>query len=305
MSNAFSSVVGTGSTGTTGCGLKSITLDANKTNQTATARNWVHAGENYVVDDVWFINGYGGGIYTYYAGSDNVVEGFATKFKVYNYGAEWGCIGWEMHGPHDTQISNGTVSTLDSTIKNMNSGLTYGATPISGGVALPAIGTTFTFQCTSSDTAHFPTTGGVFLLPLASTNSNPPTWTLVTYTSATTPGGNQLFAGCTSLPDRELRPERQSRPTHLRHPRHHLGTERHPYVDQWYDHAHLRRPELRLGHRVGPVQRCHQRLHQHQPDRHRPRHHGLGHHHQHHERHHHPIGDHLHPDDGRLHLLRW
>lgn len=205
----FAGFTGGSANGPQGFGLKSLTLDANAVNQTNLSRNFVVYGYNYTVDDVWFINGYGGGCYSEWGGSANPMETFWTRFKIYGYGyiqgSAKGAVGLDWNGPHDSQFTAGIVATQNSSI--LWNDATYGATPINGSSAtFPAAATSFTFATTqAAPTYLYPTGGGTFIVPLvtaalspATTSPVQPPWATITYTSAATVGAVTTFSGCTS-----------------------------------------------------------------------------------------------------------
>jgi|GEM_PF-1529055 len=195
VTEGFNTNTGTSNNGPSGFALTTITLDANRTNQTARSRCFVAYGYNYTVRDVWFVNGFGGGVYSEWGGPDNPMESLWNDVKVWNYGGTRGCRGLDWNGPHDSKMNNVVVATLDSTIRPTD--VNYGATPINGNTtSFPGPGVPFTFVTTeAANTAFFPTTGGTFI---ALVNNSLNTWTTVTYTSANTVGSVTTFSGCTS-----------------------------------------------------------------------------------------------------------
>jgi hypothetical protein len=202
----FSSYTGTTNVGISGFGLEDITLDANQANQTALSRCLVVYGYSYTLRNVWLQNGWGCGWYSEWGGNAHSMEAFSQDVKVINYGGTPGAVGIDWNGPHDSQFTNVIVSTLDSTIRWQDA--TYGTTPINGSSAMfPAVGTSFSFVTTSAAAvANYPTSGGSFIIPLA-TIANPPAittvpqplWAFITYTSASTSGLVTTFTGCTSV----------------------------------------------------------------------------------------------------------
>ena len=198
VSDGFATNTGTTNIGIQGFGLRHITLDANQANQTALSRCWVVYGWQYEVDDVWFVNGFGGGVYSEWNNGANPSECMWSNFKIWNYGGKNGCKGLEYKGPHDSVFVNGVVATQDSRITYATTGNpTYGATPINGTTGvLPTAGTSFTFATTSAaSTVDYPTSGGKFIVYLIGL---PNPWTLVTYTSCATVGAVTTFSGCTA-----------------------------------------------------------------------------------------------------------
>lgn len=195
VTEGFATYTNTTANGPSGFGLASITLDANRAGQTATSRCFKAYGYNYTVRDVWFLNGYGCGVYSEWGGNANPMESLWSDVKIWNYGGRRGCRGLDWNGPHDSKFNNLIVATLDSTIRPTD--VTYGTTPINGSaVNFPGPGTPFTFVTTeAASTALFPESGGTFVVPVA-TSLN--TWATVTYTSASTDGAVTTFTGCTS-----------------------------------------------------------------------------------------------------------
>lgn len=199
VSDGFATNVGTSNNGPGAQALKNITLDANRANQTALARCWAHYGQNPIVDDVWFLNGWGGGVYSEWGGSDSTqpMEGQWRDFKIWNYGGTPGSVGLDWNGPHDSLLHDGIIATLDSTIHQ--SDVAYGATPINGSSAtFPTANTAFTFLTTAAaPTSLFPAGGGSFVVPIVGGTINT-NWTLIVYTSAATVGSVTTFSGCTA-----------------------------------------------------------------------------------------------------------
>jgi hypothetical protein len=196
----FDSLVGGSANGPSGFGWRHLTLDANGDNQTATSLCARIYGYNHIVDDVWFVNGRGGGVYSDWGGSDNPMESSWTNYKVYNY-SQPGAVGLDWRGPHDGVHTNGIVATLHSSIKAVDAA--FGATPVSTdggstfGTTLPAAATPFTLVTTAAaSTTLFPSGGGTFVVPC---QTGLVTWLTVTYTSAATVGSVTTFTGCTTL----------------------------------------------------------------------------------------------------------
>jgi hypothetical protein len=204
----FASNTGTTNIGIYGFGLENITLDANRANQTSLSRCLVVYGYSYSLRNVWLINGWGTGWYSEWGGSSGSItpmEAFFQAVKVVNYGGTPGAVGIDWNGPHDSQFTNVTVNTLDSTIRYQDA--TYAATAINGTSAVfPTLGTSFSFATTSAaPVAQYPTSGGSFIVPLATTAIAPatappaqPVWAVITYTGASTSGAVTTFTGCTA-----------------------------------------------------------------------------------------------------------
>jgi hypothetical protein len=194
----FMANTGTANNGPSGFGLRHLTIDGNRTNQTSKTRCWVVYGYNYTVHDVQFINGYGGGVYSEWGGPANPSESLWSDVKIWDYGGMAGSRGFDWNGPHDSKISNVIIATLDSTIKYTDS--SYGATPINGSTtSFPGPGVQFTFVTTSAaPTAAYPTSGGSFVVransPAVNSVNAPAT---ISYTAASTSGSVTTFTGCT------------------------------------------------------------------------------------------------------------
>ena len=195
VTDGFDGFKGTTSNGIEGFGLRNITLDGNRTAQTARARNYVVYGRNYNLHDVYMLNGYGGGFYSEFGGAGNPMETYLSNVKVWNYGGTPGSRGIDWNGPHDSKWTNVIAATLDSTIRATD--VAYGATPINGSTTtFPGGATTFTFVTTAAaPTALFPTSGGSFVVPVGTGLA---TWAPVTYTACSTAGAVTTFTGCTS-----------------------------------------------------------------------------------------------------------
>jgi hypothetical protein len=191
--------IGNGNVGARGHGLRHITLDANRTQQTSQSRCYASYGWNHTVDDVWFINGHTIGVTSEWApnggpGNDHM-EALWRNFKIFNYGGvAGGSIGLDWNGPHDSILANYVVATLDSTIRPYHA--TYGATPINGSTNITPGSGTFTFATTqAASTSLFPESGGWFIVP---TDANGAPFIVVTYTGASTAGAVTTFTGCTA-----------------------------------------------------------------------------------------------------------
>jgi hypothetical protein len=203
----FSTYTGGSQNGPQGFQLKALTIDGNKANQTSRTPCFQSYGYNWLIDDVYMINGYQTGMYSEWGGSDNPMESWIRNSKIYNYGGTAGSVGLDWNGPHDTQIEFTIIATLDSTIKYQD--VTYGSTPINGTSAVfPTVGISFTFACTGAvpNAVVYPTGGGSFLVPLVMTGgqaaSASPTiqapYATVTYTGYSTSNGLTTFTGCTA-----------------------------------------------------------------------------------------------------------
>jgi hypothetical protein len=206
VTQGFSGYTGTTSNGPSGFSLSNLTLDANRANQTSLARCFVAYGYAYSVHNAWFINGFGGAIYSEWstAASGSPMESKWTgDIEVYNYGGIAGSIGIDWNGPHDTQMSGPIVATLDSTIQAYD--VAYGAQPINVGstptATIPSNSAnggsgSFTFTTTAAaSTTLYPTTGGSFIVPSYNSLN---TYGTITYTACSTTGGVTTFTGCTS-----------------------------------------------------------------------------------------------------------
>lgn len=189
-----------GDLGCRGHGLRHLTLDANRTQQTARARCYATYGWNHTVEDVNFINGYGGGVASEWVTSDGTadhMEAMWNNFKIWNYGGvKGGAIGLDWSGPHDSMLSNYVIATLDSTIRPYHA--MYGATPVDVETAatatIPGSGTWTLTTTEAAPTDLFPESGGWFLIPHDTGNGG--TFSAVTYTSASTVGDVTTFVGC-------------------------------------------------------------------------------------------------------------
>lgn len=193
ITDNFAANTGTTNNGPSGFALRHMTIDGNRTNQTALTRCWVVYGYNYTLDDVWLVSGWGGNYYSEWGGTAALEESYIDSLKVWDFGGTPGSVGIDWNGPHDTQWGEVIVATLDSTIRPTD--VAYGATPINGtGVNFPGSGIPFTFLTSAAaPIALFPTTGGSFVVP---SQNNLPTWVNVTYTSAATVGTVTTFSGC-------------------------------------------------------------------------------------------------------------
>lgn len=194
-----------GNMGCFGHSIRSMTLNANRAQQTSQSRCYASFGWKHSVYDVEFINGHTIGVtseWTDFDGTSDRMEALWSNFRIWNYGGvSGGAVGLDWNGPHDSICSDYVVATLDSTIRPYQS--TYGATPIDAGggatATFPGSGT-FTFTTTqAASTTLFPESGGWFLVPHDVGNSN---FSTISYTGASTVGSVTTFTGCTGAASR-------------------------------------------------------------------------------------------------------
>jgi Pectate lyase superfamily protein len=191
-----------GNLGCRGHGLRNISLNANRQNQTARSRCYATFGWNNTVNNVWFVNGHTIGVSSQWIASDSTgdhMEAMWSNFKIWSYGGvKGGAIGLDWSGPHDSIIKTAVIATLDSTIRPYHA--TYGSTPIDAGSGATATtpssnATTFTFTTTqAAPTDLFPESGGSFLVPVDNGFSH---FVTIVYTAASTTGNVTTFTGCT------------------------------------------------------------------------------------------------------------